>query len=272
VQRRYGMGAPAPRAPADGAGVVQRKAAVVQLDEKEDARALEARDGGHSLDRHGPDLSKEDLKRRLSTGYAPDGAFSPAPGYSTKFGSYGDYLQTRETVSKQIQIQARHTHKELRPTWDAYIEACRAFDESDPGPGRVPLIAARAQARTALEQAAAAHGARNVSLGYGLGVQFVGGAAATNAIQLCGRYGVGHNHGRSIGMGYEGTNPLNRDDPRGGEFTSYRNFTELDEIKKTHSSVNISGTVVLTGSLDAGAFEFGQHFPAPAAVVGIRSN
>ncbi|HID02215.1 MAG TPA: hypothetical protein EYP18_03235, partial [Desulfobacterales bacterium] len=44
---------------------------------KSKAIEIDARDGGHSVARHGTDVTDEELKKRLETGIAPDGKFSP---------------------------------------------------------------------------------------------------------------------------------------------------------------------------------------------------
>ena len=59
-------------------------------------------DGGHSLARHGTQVTDAELETRLKTGVAPDGAFSPAPA-STKFNSYENWLKTREIAWKKIE-------------------------------------------------------------------------------------------------------------------------------------------------------------------------
>ncbi len=69
---------------------------------KQSALTLEKADSGHSIKRHGPEISDADLKARLKTGIAPDGKFSPTKA-STKFNSYEDWLQTRNAALEQIQ-------------------------------------------------------------------------------------------------------------------------------------------------------------------------
>lgn len=69
------------------------------------AAALEIQDGGHSLRRHGPDVSMPALNKRLKQGIAPDGtvhAVKGAPGGSTRFKSYDEWLETREQALTQI--------------------------------------------------------------------------------------------------------------------------------------------------------------------------
>jgi uncharacterized protein YggU (UPF0235/DUF167 family) len=68
---------------------------------KRQAQRYERQDKGHSLARHGPEVSDSQLKNRLTSGIAPDGKFSATPA-STKFNSYEDWLQTRQDAMNQI--------------------------------------------------------------------------------------------------------------------------------------------------------------------------
>jgi hypothetical protein len=62
---------------------------------------------GHSLLRHGPDLTDNQLVRRLKEGIAPDGSIAAqVPRGSTRFSSHEDWLQIREKVSEQITKRA----------------------------------------------------------------------------------------------------------------------------------------------------------------------
>ena len=74
---------------------------------KERAIMLERLDGGHSIDRHGPEVSNALLMRRIETGIAPDEKFSPTPA-STRFKSYQDWEETRakalETISRRNSV------------------------------------------------------------------------------------------------------------------------------------------------------------------------
>lgn len=62
---------------------------------RDEARKIDDEDGGHSVKRHGPDVTDTQLQSRLKTGYSPDGIFSPA-AKSCRFNSYDDLLYTRE--------------------------------------------------------------------------------------------------------------------------------------------------------------------------------
>jgi RHS repeat-associated protein len=61
------------------------------------AKQLEKFDNGHSLARHGPDVTDSALQARLTTGIAPDGKLSPAPA-STRFASHDDWVKTRASA------------------------------------------------------------------------------------------------------------------------------------------------------------------------------
>ncbi|WP_263452349.1 PKD domain-containing protein [Hyalangium gracile] len=73
-----------------------------KLRSKKLAEELERLDSGHSLDRHGPDVTDALLERRLKTGIAPDGKYSSAPA-STRFSSYDDWLKTRDDALRAIE-------------------------------------------------------------------------------------------------------------------------------------------------------------------------
>ena len=73
----------------------------LKTDSKSKAEEYEKKDGGHSLARHGPGISYDDLKKRLTTGIAPDGKISPTPA-STRFNNYEDWLQTRQDAMNAI--------------------------------------------------------------------------------------------------------------------------------------------------------------------------
>ena len=68
---------------------------------KKQANALENADGGHSIDRHGPDVGEELLKRRVEKGLAADGVLSPTHS-STKFDKIEDWLATRDAAIAKI--------------------------------------------------------------------------------------------------------------------------------------------------------------------------
>ncbi len=69
------------------------------------AAKADSDDGGHSVARHGPDVSEQALKTRLSNGTAPDGVFSPT-AKSSRFVSYGEWQKTRDSAYEQAQTDS----------------------------------------------------------------------------------------------------------------------------------------------------------------------
>ncbi|ARU63592.1 hypothetical protein CBW65_23190 [Tumebacillus avium] len=67
------------------------------------AKGIETVKGGHSLERHGPQMTEQKLKDRLTTGYI-DGEFAPAgeEGYATSFNTYDDYLVTQKAAQAHL--------------------------------------------------------------------------------------------------------------------------------------------------------------------------
>jgi Domain of unknown function (DUF4157)/Bacterial SH3 domain len=61
----------------------------------------EIADGGHSLDRHGPDITKQELIDRITTGRAPDGQISPTHT-SSKFNSYSEMLKAQDYAKQKF--------------------------------------------------------------------------------------------------------------------------------------------------------------------------
>ncbi|WP_018693085.1 hypothetical protein [Algicola sagamiensis] len=72
---------------------------------KQKATRLEQADGGHSIARHGPDVSNKQLKQRIKKGQTPDRRFSPNDD-ATKFSSHKDWVQTRQVAFDRV--QSRH--------------------------------------------------------------------------------------------------------------------------------------------------------------------
>jgi hypothetical protein len=89
----------------EGAEALAKEAAektARELATKQKVLQLEQLDGGHSVARHGPEVSDADLQKRLTTGIAPDGKISFAPA-STKFNSYESWMKTRDAAMQEIE-------------------------------------------------------------------------------------------------------------------------------------------------------------------------
>jgi chromosome segregation ATPase len=84
------------------AGAARKDAAeAAETAYKSAARGYEAADGGHSLDRHGPDLTTNALTDRLRTGFV-GGAVGVASDASSKFHDHETWVETRDIAVQQI--------------------------------------------------------------------------------------------------------------------------------------------------------------------------
>ncbi|GLS81444.1 hypothetical protein GCM10007893_22540 [Paracoccus marinus] len=68
------------------------------------ALELDGIEGGHVVSRHGPEVSDEALRARVTTGYAPDGTWNPSR-YSGRFNTYRDLLETRDAAFEALRAQ-----------------------------------------------------------------------------------------------------------------------------------------------------------------------
>ncbi|HYH68796.1 MAG TPA: hypothetical protein VD866_29150 [Urbifossiella sp.] len=90
------------RAEARLAADVAAREAAAESAAKAAALATEAVDGGHSLTRHGPELTNDVLRRRVTEGVAPGGGISPQQ-HSTQFKDYQTWTRTRDAAIKQME-------------------------------------------------------------------------------------------------------------------------------------------------------------------------
>jgi|GEM_PF-3443471 len=261
-------------------GAVQQKAVQHEKkDPKVEATEMESQDrsqndrAGHALDRHGPDVSENALKRRLVTGYAPDGAFVPAPGYSTKFNTYSDYVTTRKAAIATLTRQAKTVLKDLKNELASYADACEAFDAEPPGPGKGQKSAARQNAANHLQQTVNNRYAVGPVTQSVISIAFQADHAnPRQSLRLRTRYQVGINHGSSIGMGYRGSGEREVQNPRTGENTQVSaSVQKVDEITKTRTLFLPNDGTVLTADFDFSSLTVMQHFPDPQIQVGIGS-
>jgi hypothetical protein len=118
------------------------------------ARQAERQDGGHSLERHGPQVSDAELQTRLRTGQAPEGLSGSrhAPvagpnanptqvGTASRFDSYGLYLETRQAAATLYATGLGNTRALLGPLITAYRNATTAWiTASKPGGVNNPSV------------------------------------------------------------------------------------------------------------------------------------
>lgn len=177
-----------------GAGTkVHRKTA------KEQAEDLEARDGGHSLDRHGPQVDDKQLQDRITTGVAPDGNFAPT-SVSTKFASHEMYMEARLKSEAKLDGAIVQVQNRMRPFLLALNTADNEHATAKAGPDKGPtgkLGKALADAKNAITVAAAAPAAGEVPVSVTKG--------AKPQVLHAAKYSVVVVHGKPIGSGFEGT-------------------------------------------------------------------
>ncbi len=93
---------------------------------------------GHSLGRHGPGVTDQQLLDRLLTGIAPDNAWSPTDK-SSKFENYAAWLEARETSANAVNGRANPdgtlidlTQTAINPRADALFNEPFIVDHSGP--------------------------------------------------------------------------------------------------------------------------------------------
>jgi len=246
------------------------------------ARGLESRDGGHSLARHGPDITDEQLKTRLETGIAPDGALSPAPGMSTRFLSHEAYLQSREraqaSLKKALDATKKHVRPDLNKLGHRHGQLAKATEDLAAAPGaenakkKVDAKKAFDDQATAVQQLIGAVG--QATDGSIVPIRFNKAAQdPMDWVTLYGSYSVIIDNGAAIGTGFQGDDtskgtaqPNPNRDPHdvwatsssAGDLTHSRTGTEApSKAERLFSEHSPSGWKVF------------QHFPVQE-VAGIR--
>lgn len=247
--------------------ILVQAAEVINVFAKDKAETLESADGGHSLKRHGPEITDEQLKDRLSSGIAADGAFSPTPGASTKFVSYEAYLNTRERVSRDMNATLTETRRYLKGDLNAYHNAIVRFNNADPGPDKGDLARVRNNKKKTVEDKVSRIGQTHKDY---LPVKF--NAADANPLHWIvtyGSYGVVRDHGELVGTGFQGRAGSEKDQvhPVSGEVKAGAGWSVHDDtggINNTFSTLEVASgnnTPVFPG-LNCNGWPFVQHFPS----------
>jgi hypothetical protein len=240
----------------------------IQRDEaqdKVDATALEDRDQGHSLKRHGPEVTDAKLQERLTTGYAPDGAFVPAPGLSTKFTSYDAYLKTRQAAATKITAAREKTVLSFKQLYAKLVEAKDALKTSTDNKAKAGLAKQLSQASGAI--VTWSEGTRAGTTGE-LPVRFQKNAATPDKmLQFYGSYEVVVDHKQTIGMGYRGASPKQIPNPKkaGEQATVYDSTSKVDDISKTRTTYDLGKVHTQEDLPVAAAWPAVQHFPCDEA-------
>ena len=235
------------------------------------AEALEGAEGGHSLDRHGPDLTDQELKTRLDTGIAADGAFSPTPGASTKFNSYQHYLDTRVAVTSALKAAFKATRGDLKGDLKAYYTAKSDFNKAPPGPAKAggqPLQLAIQAARDNITATVADIGADDAARAP---VKFNPNAASSaDWIVSYQAYKIGMDHGGAIGGGFEGQAGSKVVVTKPGDPTKtgdgWTVHDDMCDISKSFSTLTCANDTPVFPGLDPTDWPFVQHFPSDTTV------
>jgi hypothetical protein len=106
-----------------------------------EALRLERIDHGHSLDRHGPQLTEADHTRRVTQGIAADNVYSPT-AVSTQFHTASDWLCTREKAIRYAEAQygisqgqAPNLSRGQPSSYEVILEFTRPIDSGAVGTG-----------------------------------------------------------------------------------------------------------------------------------------
>jgi hypothetical protein len=243
------------------------------------AMAYEARDAGHSLDRHGPRVSDSQLQERLRTGVAPDGALSPTTGLSTRFNGHGDYVRTRLAAVQGMTAAITATRDHLKAELKTLATARKTFQDAPPGPAK----AAGGPLRLAIDNAVAAVQAKVAAIGNPdatrMPIKFVPNAATpAGYITMYKSYSIIVDHGADIGIGFRGRaatqNTIPRptaDDPL-ATAPAWPDSDKEEHLTRTRTGMDTGANnqQLFGTAYDPAAWEAFQHFPVDEPV-GIQN-
>jgi hypothetical protein len=267
---------------------------VIQRDDKADAVALETADRqesahyGHALDRHGPDVSDDALKKRLKTGEAPDGAMVPVAGpdaltgISSKFGGHKEYLETRAAACVKAKERLDATADHLKPL---AVAAKLAIEELAGAAQAEKGAKAKAKAKAMKDLTDGADATRASTNAHRWapvdmadkklveGLVKAGGDQLNLLFTLRPEYEMVIDHGKPIGYGFQGSSPQNIPKP-GAPGKEMRVFDDATPVKldmpKTRTTFKVKGpTSLIAKTYTPNTWAVIQHFPADDPV-GMR--
>jgi hypothetical protein len=272
------------RSPIAGAGAPKKIFRKTEADAEKEAKGLETRDGGHSLGRHGPQVSDQQLQDRITTGVAADGAFSPvgAGGSSTKFASHKDYVETRDAAVKTADAALGASKALVAPLTQAYLAAATAFVKEPSGPKKGTLSTAMQTAKTNVDTAA--KGITNPSADkLSVTVQTPPIRSATKEADLPAlvarmvlaraSYEIVLDHKRAVGSGFQGdgsaktvTDPSHTDKSKPAKTGEGNDKTKaMPAPTKTRTTFDVTGGAQPIDTVPAASgWKAAQHFPTEA--------
>jgi len=234
------------------------------------AQSLETRDHGHSLDRHGPEVTDDKLVTRLETGIAPDGVKSPAPGLSTKFVSYELWLETRAKALITLQGAIDSTIDYLDDDIEDYREKKRAWQTSTPGahkaPGQ-PLHKAMTDAKAVVGIMVDNINSQVPNPKKAPARFHANKSEPEELVTLSNSYTVLLDHGKTVGEGHRGTTQ-DSTDPQ-----LYTDTTPVTSLTQSRTGIEPTDRLSLFDDavdITVDAWQVFQHFPAEEPTMGIR--
>ncbi len=273
-----------------GGGGVQRRA-VQRKSDKDLATEQEAADGGHSLLRHGPELTDATLKRRLTTGMTaklngPGETYSPAPGLVTRFKTYDDYNKTRQAATDAANKAIGETKKGMKSVVEAWAPfyAAGVTAKTNLAKAKADLKAAPsdATAKTAMADAGKAFADANkdkrtasdavktqaatfdAAGTAGISITCKVNQNSANAwdwLTIKPSYGCVVAHGRTIGVGFRGQGAETKRAPTDENSTYAGTSAQLD-VDRTQTAFSTSKTKLEACSpTQAASWKAGQHYP-----------
>jgi hypothetical protein len=255
-----------------------------EADAEKEAKALETRDGGHSLGRHGPGVSDEQLQERITKGVAADGAFSPvgAGGMSTKFASHQEYMATRDAAEAAADAAVGASKGLMAPLTAAWATAAAEFIKEKPGKDKAVKQAAMQAAKGKVDSAA--KGIPNPSTDkLSVTVQSpIVKSSTTEAdlpalvagmVRVRASYELVLDHKRPVGSGFQGDGPAitvtdpNHKDPTKPAKTGEGNAKTkaMKPPTKTRTTFDVTGGAQPIDTVPAAkGWKAAQHFPTEA--------
>jgi|GEM_PF-3894182 len=285
-------------APSEGPPVqlkASTAAAAVQMDkDKDKAESQELADGGHSLLRHGPEVTDSALERRLKTGMTakigdPSAeTFSPAPGLATRFKSYPLVNQTRQAATDACAAELQTSIDGVKTPCDAYDlalmnlnDAKTALDKAKLGTDKVAIGKAGGDFGKARGPVSKAEGdvrtkARSYDPATIKGVPLSVGSGAASGSELLTvkpSYKVVIKHGAAIGEGFRGVdkkvgNALGKDGADADVFDDISAKIDVDQTQ-TAMATGSAGLKGLDPKTDCASWTAGQHYPTDGETPGI---
>ena len=209
-------------------------------------------------------MTDDALKKRLDSGVAPDGAFCCAPGLSTRFVSYEEYLKTRTDAAAAMDVALAQSKATLKTPIDDYESERVRVNGVQPSANKPAEIAKVTAKRDELEAAAAKIVVPNTTTAPVKVGRMNLATPGVELVQTLKNYEVVKAHGRDVGEGFAGADEKPVADPNVGSTktgTGYKTITKAPNMKKTRTTYAIGAVKELSEAGPAAGWKAVQHFP-----------